>query len=181
MTVNEIKPNLLILECKQEPNDKDYGSCLWARFAFNLNRYELSITSDCGTYGHKWVETPSESFLHLMGRCDSSYILGKIYGRPDIFDFEETKKNIYKTFSVDDDDKELLDKIFEQFEYEPESQDDFVKTFEEYYKQYSDIDADDYYVWQCVEHTYPMNVLKICEIFENYIKTELNSKYIERK
>lgn len=92
MTVNIVKPNMLCLEYRQEKEDKDYGSCLWARFTFNLDRYELTITSDCGNYGYKWVETPkSESFLELMVRCDEVYILDKIYGSPDVFDYEETK------------------------------------------------------------------------------------------
>ena len=82
MTVNIVKPNMLCLEYRQEKEDKDYGSCLWARFTFNLDRYELTITSDCGNYGYKWVETPkSESFLELMARCDEGYILDKIYGK----------------------------------------------------------------------------------------------------
>ena len=39
MTVKEINPNILTLEYRQEKTDKDYGSCLWARFMFNLDRY----------------------------------------------------------------------------------------------------------------------------------------------
>lgn len=55
MTVKEINPRILTLEYRQEKGDEGYGSCLWARFMFNLDRYELSITSDCGNYGYKWV------------------------------------------------------------------------------------------------------------------------------
>ena len=46
--VTEIQPNIVALEYRQEQSDKDYGSCLWARFYFNLDRYELTIVSDCG-------------------------------------------------------------------------------------------------------------------------------------
>ena len=97
MTVKEIKPKMFCLEYRQEPGDKDYGSCLYARFMFNLDRYELSIISDCGNYGHKWVETPShESFLQLMARIDEDYLIRKIYGSENIFNTAMMEQVIQK-------------------------------------------------------------------------------------
>lgn len=70
--------HIICLEYRQEREDEDYGSCLWARFYFNLDKYELMIMSDCGSYGYGWVETPeTESFLQLMSRCGKYYILKK--------------------------------------------------------------------------------------------------------
>lgn len=69
-------PPLISLYFCQERGDPDYGSCLWAVFNFDLERYELSITSDCGNYAYGWVPThKSESFMHLMARLDSGYLL----------------------------------------------------------------------------------------------------------
>ena len=117
MKVTEIKPNMLILEYRQDKEDKDYGSCLWARFMFNLDRYELSITSDCGNYGYKWYETPnSESFLELMARCDKWYVMHKLYGDADIFNYEDTKTKFYEYFGEEEEDREKLDAIFEEVE-----------------------------------------------------------------
>lgn len=172
MKVNEIKPNILILEYRQEKGDKDYGSCLWARFMFNLDRYELSIMSDCGNYGYKWVETPnSESFLQLMSRCDDGYIINKLYGSPDIFSFEETKKEAYKSMVIVDEDKQKLDEIFQEFEdtWEPETSESFCTRFEEYNDGY----FDGGYVWSLPEYEYPANVLKIVSVFENCIKPKI--------
>lgn len=45
-------PPLISLYFCQERGDPDYGSCLWAVFNFDLERYELSITSDCGNYAY---------------------------------------------------------------------------------------------------------------------------------
>lgn len=75
MTVKEIVPNILCLEYRQDREDKDYGTCLWARFMFNLDRYEMTITSDCGNYGYKWCETPdSESSWNLwQGAIKNTY------------------------------------------------------------------------------------------------------------
>ena len=119
MKVNQIATNILCLEYRQEREDKDYGSCLWARFYFNLNRYELMIMSDCGNYGYKWCETPdSERFLELMARCEGGYILDKIYGRPDIFDYDATKEKLYDLYGENKEAKAKLDEIFEGIEGE---------------------------------------------------------------
>ena len=134
MTVKEIIPNILCLEYRQDREDKDYGTCLWARFMFNLDRYEMTITSDCGNYGYKWCETPdSESFLELMVRCEKEYILNKIYGNADIFDYKATKEHIYECCCYDDEDKAKLDRIFEDIEldYEPNEAIDFMRKFDE--------------------------------------------------
>ena len=78
MTVKEIKPEIVVLEYRQDKDDEDYGSCLWARFYFNLDKYELFVLSDCGNYGYKWCETlGSESFLELMARIGEDYLLWK--------------------------------------------------------------------------------------------------------
>lgn len=168
MTVNAITPNMLILEARQEPEDKDYGSCLWARFSFNLDRYEMSITSDCGNYGYKWCETPnSESFLHLMTRCDKWYIMNKIYGHENIFDYDLTKKKMYENHNFEDE-KEKLDEIFENIEcqYIPENDDDFVRLFMD--ENDGTFDTEDAYY--AIEHVFPANALKICEVFDEHIR-----------
>ena len=167
MTVKEINPRILTLEYRQEKGDKDYGSCLWARFMFNLDRYELSITSDCGNYGYKWVETPeSESFLELMARCDKGYILGKLYGEPDIFSYDKTKESAYEMYAYDGEDKQKMDEIFEniEIEYEPTEATDFLRAFDEY--------NDGYFMdtFELPKYVYPSDALKIVDIFDTAIR-----------
>lgn len=168
MKVSEIKPNILCLEYRQEEGDPDYGSCLWARFMFNLDRYELTITSDCGNYGYKWYETPStESFLELMARCESGYILYKLYGNEDVFDYEATKKRIYECW--DKEYKEELDDIFQEVELYgyPDNESEFLRVFEDNNNgDFSD-------VWDLVEYTYPLNALKITEVFDEHIRPKI--------
>lgn len=176
MTVNEVKPNILCLEYRQEKDDKDYGSCLWARFTFNLDRYELAITSDCGNYGYKWVETPeAESFLELMARCDKWYILNKIYGNEDIFDYEATKEIIYEY--IGEKDKEKLDDIFLEMDAyggNPDSASEFMRVFDE--------NNDGYFcdVWELLQYRYPADALKIVSVFEDCIKPKIK-EIIENK
>lgn len=172
MTVKEINPRILTLEYHQEKDDKDYGSCLWARFMFNLDRYELSITSDCGNYGYKWCETPkSESFLELMVRCDNGYILGKLYGEPDIFSYDKTKESAYEMFVCDDTDKQNMDEIFDNIEAECEPTEtiEFVRMFDEY--------NDDYFedTFELPAYVYPSDALKIVDIFDTAIRPYINN------
>lgn len=168
-TVKEIPTNIRCLEYRQEKGDEFYGSCLYARFYFNLDRYELTIVSDCGEYGHKWPETPdSESFLELMARIGKDYLLGKLCGRPDIFDYNLTKELLYK-WNRDDESKEKLDEIFEQIEYdyEPETGRDFVRLFDEYNDGYfSD-------TFEYPEYRYSYDAIKICEVFKEHIQPKI--------
>lgn len=179
MKVNEIKPNMLCLEYRQEKDDEDYGSCLWARFMFNLDRYELSITSDCGNYGYKWVETPkSESFLQLMARTNDDYMLGKLYGHADIFNYDDTKEKIYEYMVGDEEDKEKLDEIFDEMEVYggcPDNASEFLRVFE-------DNNNNDFCdVWECVEYDYPLDALKIVSVFKEHIQPKIREILKEQK
>ena len=178
MQVNEIKPNYLILEYRQDTNDDDYGSCLWARFAFNLDRYELSITSDCGNYGYKWAETPEhESFLQLMARVENGYMLEKMYGSPDVFDYDKTKEKAYKTLAIDDNDKIKLDDIFWSFESDwiPETSEAFCIKFDELGDSYFPSEC----VWELPVLDYPSNVKKIISVFTKCIQPKIREKLIK--
>lgn len=177
MKVTEIKPNMLILEYRQDKEDKDYGSCLWARFNFNLDRYELTITSDCGNYGYKWFETPtSESFLKLMSRVEKGYMLNKLYGNANIFNYEATKAYIYKMEvdkeDEDDENKAKLDEIFSEVELkgEPESAEMFITKFEEANK-YCDGWFEE--IWEYCDFDYPANALKIVDVFDECIQPKI--------
>ena len=167
--VEIIHPRMIILQYTQDTTDPDYGSCLWARFTFNLDRYEMTITSDCGNYGYKWTETPdSESFLNLMARCEAGYILNKIYGNANIFDYDKTKLNLYRLNGSDPEGRNELNRIFDEIENDgwsriPESTEEFVTIFTEHNQDYFND------IWEFPQFTYPSNVLKICDTFEKHI------------
>lgn len=167
MRVTEIQPNILALEFRQEPTDSDYGSCLWARFYFNLDRYELTILSDCGEYGYKWYETEKESFLELMSRIDEDYLIGKLYGYPDVFDYEASKREVYE-YCEDQMSKEELDDAFDEIELfgYPETEESFLRG----------IDSEIGWIDEpccLVKKVYPANALKICSVFETAIKPKI--------
>ncbi len=176
MTVKEKEYNTLTLEYRQERDDTDYGSCLWARFYFNLDQFELTICSDCGSYGHKWPVSDNEDFLELMFRCSKHYFLGKIYGKADIFSYKLTKSRLYDLHE-DPEDIEKLDYIFENIEadYEPNEAGDFIRQFDEYNEGYF---AD---TFEMPEYSYPSDVLKICDIFSEHIKPYIRKILADRK
>lgn len=132
MTVKEIPTNIRCLEYRQDIQDVDYGSCLYARFYFNLDTYELTIIADVGNYAYQWCATPdTESFLGLMSRISSDYLLGKLCGSPKEFDYEATKAHFYD-YADEDEDREKLDEIFEEIEskYIPNNGETFIEMFE---------------------------------------------------
>lgn len=177
MTVKEVHNPIRTLEFRQDPSDPDYGSCLWARFSFNLDRYELSIMSDCGNYGYKWAETPEhESFLELMARCHGDYILNKI-SKQNVFDYEETKACAYDNLAYEEEDREKLDEIFENIEsdYIPREGSDFVRLFDEYNDGYF---AD---TFELPNYTYPYDAIKISQVFELHIKPAIRELLKEQE
>lgn len=166
MTVKEIPVNIRCLEYRQDEDDKDYGSCVYARFYFNLDKYELNIISDCGNYAYQWVATPkTESFLHLMARITDGYLLGKLCGSPKKFDYEATKAHFYD-YADDEDDKKRLDAIFEEIElkYIPVSGESFIEMFEQ--------ENDGWWsdVWEYPVYDYTANQKRIVRVFEENIQ-----------
>ena len=169
MTVNEIPTNIRCLEYRQNREDVDYGSCLYARFYFNLDTYELTIISDVGNYAYQWVSTPeTESFLELMTRITSDYLLGKLCGSPKEFDYEATKQHFYD-YASEEEDKKRLDEIFEEIElnYIPDNGETFIEMFER--------ENDGWWIdsWEYLVYSYTAWQERIVQIFKNCIKPKV--------
>lgn len=137
-------PPLISLYFCQERGDPDYGSCLWAVFNFDLERYELSITSDCGNYAYGWVPThKSESFMHLMARLDSGYLLDKL-ASPCVINEEATFEAVNER-----DVHDALERKFEGTSMET---------------------CDDYDLWGCIQKDFTTNAKKIVQVFMDHIR-----------
>lgn len=169
-TVTTRDPYLISLYFQQEKGDPDYGSCLWAIFNFDLDRYEMTITSDCGSYAYGWTPTPnSESFMHLMARLDSGYLLDKLASR-DVVNTEETfeaVKDLMNSWGVD----------LEEFDMEEiknccnlDSEREVHDALEKKFCGTSMEDCDDYDLWCCIQMDFTANAKKIVQVFIDYIK-----------
>lgn len=180
MNITQIHPRMLILEYRQEESDPDCGYCTWARFTFNLDKYELSISSECGNYGYKWSETPNtESFLHLMTRVEEHYLLLKLNGYPEMFDYEETKKEILRQLPYDDESKNAIYDFFEQRESIYGEFDSAEALVEAITKEFPEVDR--YDVWCFVQKDYTGNQKMIVKVFENYIRPYIKNMLKEGK
>ena len=75
--VKVINPDITVLEYTQEKTDKDYGSCLWAKFYFDTTNCKLLITSDCGNYAYGWC-SDTKPFLSFLASISKGYLLLKL-------------------------------------------------------------------------------------------------------
>lgn len=177
----ERKNKTLFLEYKQEKKDKDYGSCYFAKFIFDLDEYELRIVSACGDYIHKWHKSSilnTKQFLDFLSKIDCESFLKGIYGSANIFSYDATKRNIYGYYATDKENRIKLDKIFRSIESVgiPFESYKFVKIFEQ-----KDIDKYFNNIWELVKTDYPKSVLTITSIFMNYIQPYINKNINNKK
>lgn len=172
------KPTIITLEFRQEKGDEDYGSCMWARFVLDTKNYEMHITSDCGNYGYGWVPTPEhESFIKLLSRINSEYLLGKIASM-DTVDAEETYNHIkeYLEYITDGDTFEELDvdiqRIYAACTYlDKRDVVDSIMSEIELSELEGKVSEFDLYENICM--TYSASQKKIGEVFEKHIKPYL--------
>ena len=105
-----------------------------------------------------------------MARCDSGYILDKIYGNADKFNYEATKERFYQDIEEDETEiKERLDEIFGDMEMWGNTEDGQVFLAE--FEKENNIDFCD--VWEYLVYDYPANALKIVSVFEECIRPKI--------
>lgn len=168
MAIVEIeKPQIVTFSYRQTRDDADYGSCMWARFHFDTVAYTMFIESDCGSYSYGWVPTPkSESFLHLMARCEGEYILGKISSMSKV-DIDGTFTNLVELLSDEEYDEGQWRCIRDSIDQpcaEMIAQEvlDSIPFHTTCMPKESDI-------YECIQYDYPARAKKIAEIFEKHI------------
>ena len=129
MKIEVQNPNIIRVAYHQEPGDHLYGSCLWAYYDFDLDKYMMNVQSDCGNAAYRWCATPkTERFLKLMARMnDDTYLVEKLYGDPKRVDVDATIKELrewlgigededLKDESISDDDREEMEAALEWLE-----------------------------------------------------------------
>ena len=178
MTITIEKPEVITLLYKQEKGDEDYGSCLWARFYLDTKNYTLSIESDCGNYLYGWTPTPdSESFLHLLARMDSDYLLYKI-SNESVIDSDATAAGMLELIKevADTECVELDEWDLQQIEdacYHHGDERDLVDAVLDAViptEVRKALDRDTYSLYSSVRKDYPAGAKKIAEIFKNCIR-----------
>lgn len=172
-------PHIVCIKYLQEKDDTDYGYCLWGNFIFNLDTWELIITSDRGTFAHRWPKEKHEDFLQFISRCEKGYILQKLCGRPNEFSYEKTKKNLYDLYHNEEETTSYLNRIFEEIEsdgYAINTPEIFLIKFEE-----NDTERRFYDTFELPMFEYPYDAKCITEIFSKFIVPKVNQILQERK
>lgn len=172
--VEIIKPSIITLEFHQEKQDKDYGSCMWARFVIDTKNYELHICSDCGNYGYSWIPTPEhESFLQLLSRMDRDYFLDKI-GCRNFVEVEDTHNKIkeYLEYLAEGETLEEvgidIDSLYTACTY-GNKQDVYDAIFS-VIRNSNILGAESFEIYECIVMTYSFNQKKISEVFAKHIQ-----------
>lgn len=176
MTITVEKPKIIALLYRQEKTDEDYGSCLWARFYLDTQNYTMNIESDCGKYSYGWCPTPnSESFLHLLCRMDSDYLLYKLAERTTIdgdatwIVLEDLVKNIAECEEVELDDyvwQNLKDVCYHSYDVH-----DFHSGVTNALR-YTVLDdkIGDFEIYECIQMDYDCSAKKIVSVFASCIQ-----------
>lgn len=179
MKVSEYKPNVIMYSVIPETKD-GRSDCLWARFIFDCDNFQLNINSDAGDYSYKWSYDENESFMHLMSRINKDYLLSKISNR-NIFDFEESKKEMLKRIESYDpvycgiDSEEKWNQIKQEIlDMEPCSEGYYLQTI---YDLIPNIDFESIYV----ENYYPYEAKVIANMFSEYIQPIIKNKLNEKE
>lgn len=114
MRIDVLKPNITRIAYHQTKDDEHYGSCMWAYYDFDLDRYMLNIQSDCGDAAYRWVETPkSESFLHLMARINDGYLMEKLF-RCEEVDVDATLDEVREWLGIGEDEDYQRDDLTDE-------------------------------------------------------------------
>lgn len=149
-------------------------------YTLDLDKYSLSIGGEISAY-YKWVETPkTESFIKLMIRCDSDYLMNKLFNR--VFDL---KKSIEATKALVEEEelfyryKEKKDFLNQMDDIEADCERDFVNNVIELFALYNvKLDCDEEYNLWCngVEEDYKYWDRKAVDLFCEFIKPELKKE-----
>ena len=182
MKVTREKPEIIRIIYRQEPDDHNYGSCLWAIFDLDPGRGMLNIQSDCGNYAYRWPER-GQMFLKLLaGDMDKSYLLGKLCGKPKEFNAEATIENVKNYLKEAEyyEDEELnrskIDKAIERLEsefseYDLTDEPGIAEFILDNWNSDNNMEID--CAWELVVKEYGSWQKRIVRIFREYIQPEI--------
>ena len=189
MKIEVQKPNIVRIAFHQEKGDPNYGSCMWAYFDFDLDKYMLNIQSDAEDGHYRWYATPGlESFLHLISRIDDDYLIHKMYHDRQIVDIDATIERLRDALGIGEDDQndDLTD---EEIEEREQALDDLQGLFEEnggdsmsestainlmesiFNDDHQDFGLCD--IWERVCMDYTAGQKRIIQIFKDYVQPKI--------
>ena len=131
-----------------------------------------------GNYAYGWVPThKSESFMHLMARLDSGYLLDKL-ASPCVINEEatfEAVKELMEAWGVDFSETDRWgDPVFDMDEIKDccyqSNERDVHDALERKFEGTSMETCDDYDLWGCIQKDFTTNAKKIVQVFMDHIR-----------
>ena len=173
MKIETQKTNIVRIAYHQEKGDPGYGSCLWAYFDFDLDKYMLNIQSDAGNASYRWCATPErESFLHLMARIDDDYLINKLFEQT-VVDIEATKRELREYLENSDMDEGEIEDAMDDFDntlysYDIERNISMAYRVVEDWNNDNDLDID--MAYDLVQTDYTAGEKRIVQIFRDHVQ-----------
>lgn len=180
MQVEKIKPKVITYRLVLDRDDKEYTSCMWARYIFDCDNGRLNINSDAGDYSYGWGYNMNDDFMHLMGRINQHYLLNKISSRSK-FNIEKSKadtiENIreygIKYFGIKG--KKHLEDIISDIN----NIEDCVSD-ETFFREVDGIVPNIDFESIAIEKDYPYGAVVVSELFEKYLQPKIKEEYGKR-
>ena len=186
MKIEVEKPNIVRISYHQEQGDPHYGSCMWAYYDFDLDKYMLNIQSDCGEAAYRWVATPkTESFLHLMARINDDYLINKLFDETSV-DIDATLAEVREWLGIGEDEDYQLDLSDDEREEREEALKELKELFDEWGGNVSpetaghileewnyDHDLELDCVWERVVTDFEAGEKRIVKIFADYVQPKI--------
>lgn len=174
MKIEKVNPRVITYKLVPDKGDKEYFSCMWARYIFDCDNGRLNINSDAGDYSYGWGHNDHEDFMHLMARINGSYLLNKISSQS-VFNIRKSKvetiKNIesYEANYLEIEDR--LDSICEEIEDidDGASEETFFRDVERI------VPGIDFESIEIVKE-YPSGAETVVEWFEKYVQPQIREE-----
>lgn len=180
MNIEKINPRVITYKLVPDKSDKEYFSCMWARYIFDCDNGRLNINSDAGDYSYGWGHNDHEDFMHLMSRVNAGYLLNKISDRT-VFDIDKSKahtvSNVQK-YGIDYfgiKDQKQLESIVEEINDIDDgvSEETFLREVDNIVPK---ID------WESIEivKEYPCGATTVVDLFIKYLQPKIREEFYQQ-
>ena len=188
MKIEVEKPNIVRIAYHQTEGDPHYGSCLWAYFDFDQDKYMLNIQSDAEDGHYRWYATPeTESFLQLIARIHDDYLIHKLYHDQQEVDIDATLAEVREWLGIGEDEdcqnEDLTEEEIEERQSAIEeleellnesgsmTQETAINILESWDHDHSEFELCD--IWERVCMDYTAGQKRVIQIFKDYVQPKI--------